>query len=191
MLSDKLFQFCKSGPSCRQGNIITCGVIGAYAVVLAVNAYVYTSLSYITLNILKRFLNNNFSAAFTDVPFQTVGESPARRRRCLPPNAPSTPPPPSPRLHPDHRVGGAGRGRRGPAAPPRAGAPLLPAQPLPHVAAGAGAAQDQRAGPEPPLPLAAQPAPGPSAAADPEEGAGGGAHASAPLTPHLGNIWTD
>lgn len=62
-----------------QGNILTCGVIGAYAVVLAVNAYVYTSLSYITLNILKRFLNNNFSAAFTDVPFQTIGEFPTRR----------------------------------------------------------------------------------------------------------------
>ncbi|XP_019747440.1 transmembrane 7 superfamily member 3 [Hippocampus comes] len=56
----------------REGNIVTCGVIGAYAVILAVNAYIYTSLSYITLNILKRFLNNNFSAAFTDVPFQTI-----------------------------------------------------------------------------------------------------------------------
>ncbi|XP_056878633.1 transmembrane 7 superfamily member 3 [Takifugu flavidus] len=56
----------------REGNILTCGVLGAYAVVLAVNAYVYTSLSYITLNILKRFLNSNFSAAFTDVPFQTI-----------------------------------------------------------------------------------------------------------------------
>ncbi|CAG00269.1 unnamed protein product [Tetraodon nigroviridis] len=56
----------------REGNILTCGVVGAYAVVLAVNAYVYTSLSYITLNILKRFLNTNFSTAFTDVPFQTI-----------------------------------------------------------------------------------------------------------------------
>lgn len=56
----------------REGNIITCGVVGAYAVVLAVNAYVYTSLSYITLNILKRFLNDDFSAAFTDAPFQTI-----------------------------------------------------------------------------------------------------------------------
>ncbi|XP_010795659.1 transmembrane 7 superfamily member 3 [Notothenia coriiceps] len=56
----------------REGNIITCGVVGAYAVVLAVNAYIYTSLSYISLNILKRFLNNNFSAVFTDVPFQAV-----------------------------------------------------------------------------------------------------------------------
>ncbi|XP_020507363.2 transmembrane 7 superfamily member 3 [Labrus bergylta] len=56
----------------REGNIITCGVVGAYAVVLAINAYISTSLSYITLNILKRFLNNNFTAMFTDVPFQTI-----------------------------------------------------------------------------------------------------------------------
>lgn len=57
-----------------QGNITTCGIVGAYAVVLAVDAYIYTSLSYITLNILKRLLNNTFSAVFTDVPFQTIGE---------------------------------------------------------------------------------------------------------------------
>lgn len=56
----------------REGNIATCGVVGAYAVILAVNAYIYTSLSFITLNILKRLLNNNFSAMFTDVPFQTT-----------------------------------------------------------------------------------------------------------------------
>ncbi|XP_037617065.1 transmembrane 7 superfamily member 3 isoform X2 [Sebastes umbrosus] len=56
----------------REGNIITCGVVGAYAVILGVNAYFYTSLSYITLNILKRFLNNNYSAAFTDMPFQAI-----------------------------------------------------------------------------------------------------------------------
>ncbi|XP_068611403.1 transmembrane 7 superfamily member 3 [Brachionichthys hirsutus] len=56
----------------REGNIIACGVIGAHAVVLAVNAYVYTSLSYVTLNILKRFLNGSFSKAFTDVPFQSI-----------------------------------------------------------------------------------------------------------------------
>lgn len=56
----------------REGNITTCGVVGAYAVVLGVNAYVYTSLSYITLNILKRFLNSSFSSAFTDVPFQGI-----------------------------------------------------------------------------------------------------------------------
>lgn len=60
--------------SLPQGNITTCGVVGGYAVVLAVNAYVYTSLSYITMNILKRLLNTNFTSMFTDVPFQTIGE---------------------------------------------------------------------------------------------------------------------
>lgn len=69
---------------CQQGNIITCGVIGAYAVILAVNAYIYTSLSYITLNILKRLLNNSYSAAFTDVPFQIIGEFDGARRRRYP-----------------------------------------------------------------------------------------------------------
>ncbi|XP_050962890.1 transmembrane 7 superfamily member 3 [Labeo rohita] len=56
----------------REGNIITCGVVGAYTVVLAVNAYTYTSLSYITLDVLKRFLNDNFSRAFISVPLQDV-----------------------------------------------------------------------------------------------------------------------
>lgn len=56
----------------REGNIVTCGVLGAYAVVLAVNAYVHTSLSYITLNVLKRLLNDDYSAAFTDVPLQAI-----------------------------------------------------------------------------------------------------------------------
>ncbi|XP_067284813.1 transmembrane 7 superfamily member 3 [Pseudorasbora parva] len=56
----------------REGNIITCGVVGAYAVVLTVNAYTYTSLSYITLDVLKRFLNDNFSRAFISVPLQDI-----------------------------------------------------------------------------------------------------------------------
>ncbi|KAJ8261627.1 hypothetical protein GJAV_G00156460 [Gymnothorax javanicus] len=56
----------------REGNIASCGVVGAYAVVLAVNAYEYTSLSYITLDILKRFLNSNFSRKFIAVPLQNI-----------------------------------------------------------------------------------------------------------------------
>ncbi|KAK7129605.1 hypothetical protein R3I93_019297 [Phoxinus phoxinus] len=56
----------------REGNIVTCGVVGAYAVVLSVNAYTYTSLSYITLDVLKRLLNNNFSRAFISVPLQDI-----------------------------------------------------------------------------------------------------------------------
>ncbi len=56
-----------------QGNIITCGVVGAYTVVLTVNAYTYTSLSYITLDVLKRLLNHSFSRAFISVPLQDIG----------------------------------------------------------------------------------------------------------------------
>ncbi|XP_077091287.1 transmembrane 7 superfamily member 3 [Siphateles boraxobius] len=56
----------------REGNIATCGVVGAYAVVLSVNAYTYTSLSYITLDVLKRLLNNNFSRVFISVPLQDI-----------------------------------------------------------------------------------------------------------------------
>lgn len=52
-------------------NILTCGFIGSYSVVLAVDSYLYTSLSYITLNVLKRALNTHFRGAFTNVPFQT------------------------------------------------------------------------------------------------------------------------
>ncbi|XP_072340931.1 transmembrane 7 superfamily member 3 [Scyliorhinus torazame] len=54
----------------RPLNIMTCGVIGSYTVILAVHNFVYTSLAYITLNILKRALNENFNNAYTDVPFQ-------------------------------------------------------------------------------------------------------------------------
>lgn len=60
---------------------------------------------------------------------------------------------PSPRLHHDHRLGGARRQRHRPAGLPRAPAAVLPSQPVPHVATGAGTPADQRAGPEPPLPL--------------------------------------
>ncbi|XP_051974325.1 transmembrane 7 superfamily member 3-like [Xyrauchen texanus] len=56
----------------REGNIITCGAVGAYTVILAINAYTYTSLSYITLDVLKRFLNHNFSRAFISVPLQDI-----------------------------------------------------------------------------------------------------------------------
>lgn len=169
---------------CQQGNIVTCGVLGAYGAVLAVNAYVHTSLSYITLNVLKRLLNDDFSAAFTDVPFQAIGEFP---------KYPTDRPVPggyfqllfffsfSSRLWHALGVGGAWCGRHRAAAVPRALTAFLPTQPVPHVAAGAWAAAHQRAGSEPPLPLTAQPPPGQSAQDGLEEGAGRGAHASAPV----------
>ncbi|XP_065743638.1 transmembrane 7 superfamily member 3 [Phocoena phocoena] len=52
-------------------NILSCGFIGSYSVVLAVDSYLYTSLSYITLNVLKRVLHVDFRRAFINVPFQT------------------------------------------------------------------------------------------------------------------------
>ncbi|KAM8974326.1 transmembrane 7 superfamily member 3 [Pelodytes ibericus] len=52
-------------------NILSCAVLGSYTVILAIDSYLYTSLSYITLNILKRALNKDFSMAYTSVPFQT------------------------------------------------------------------------------------------------------------------------
>ncbi|XP_059112349.1 transmembrane 7 superfamily member 3 isoform X3 [Peromyscus eremicus] len=54
-------------------NILACGVVGSYSVVLAVDSYVPTSLSYITLNVLRRALNTGFRGAFIRVPFQTNG----------------------------------------------------------------------------------------------------------------------
>lgn len=52
-------------------NILACGIVGSYSVVLAINSYMFTSLSYITLNVLRRALNADFRGAFIRVPFQT------------------------------------------------------------------------------------------------------------------------
>ncbi|KAM4677774.1 transmembrane 7 superfamily member 3 [Discoglossus pictus] len=52
-------------------NVLTCVIVGSYTVVLAIDSYLYTSLSYITLNVLKRALNNEFSTAYTSTPLQT------------------------------------------------------------------------------------------------------------------------
>ncbi|XP_028602870.2 transmembrane 7 superfamily member 3 [Podarcis muralis] len=51
-------------------NILTCGIIGSYTVVLATACYLYTSLSYISIDLLRRILDENFKRAFTNVPFQ-------------------------------------------------------------------------------------------------------------------------
>ncbi|KAM9313431.1 transmembrane 7 superfamily member 3 [Gastrophryne carolinensis] len=58
-------------PCPRILNILSCSIVGSYTVVLAIDSYLYTSLSYITVNVLKRALNSDFSTAYTSVPFQT------------------------------------------------------------------------------------------------------------------------
>ncbi|XP_075711884.1 transmembrane 7 superfamily member 3 isoform X2 [Rhinoderma darwinii] len=57
-------------PFPKKLNILTCSVVGSYTVVLAIDSYLYTSLSYITLNVLKRVLNSDYSTAYSSVPFQ-------------------------------------------------------------------------------------------------------------------------
>ncbi|XP_041441743.1 transmembrane 7 superfamily member 3-like [Xenopus laevis] len=57
--------------SAKTLNIFTCSVVGSYTLVLAVDSYVFTSLTYITLNIVKRAVNQEFSSVYTSVPFQT------------------------------------------------------------------------------------------------------------------------
>lgn len=61
-------------PALAQLNILACGVVGAYSVVLAVGSYVSTSLTYITLNVLRRALNVDFRGAVIRAPFQTNGK---------------------------------------------------------------------------------------------------------------------
>ncbi|ETE64894.1 Transmembrane 7 superfamily member 3, partial [Ophiophagus hannah] len=51
-------------------NILTCGVVGSYTVVLATACYIYTSLSYIGIDLLRRILNEDFKRTYTSVPFQ-------------------------------------------------------------------------------------------------------------------------
>ncbi|XP_033017930.1 transmembrane 7 superfamily member 3 [Lacerta agilis] len=53
-------------------NILTCGIIGSYTIVLATACYLYTSLSYISIDLLRRILDENFKRAFTNVPFQST-----------------------------------------------------------------------------------------------------------------------
>lgn len=52
-------------------NILTCSIIGSYAVVLATACYVYTGLAYIGLDLLRRILNEDFRRAYVSVPFQS------------------------------------------------------------------------------------------------------------------------
>ncbi|XP_052638428.1 transmembrane 7 superfamily member 3-like, partial [Harpia harpyja] len=52
-------------------NILASAMVGSYTVILAIACYVYTSLAYITLDLLRRVLNDYFSRAYTNVPFQT------------------------------------------------------------------------------------------------------------------------
>ncbi|CAH1257286.1 TM7SF3 [Branchiostoma lanceolatum] len=51
-------------------SIVSCSVIGSYAVILALDAYLYTCLSYIALNPIKRAVAQDFRVAVISAPFQ-------------------------------------------------------------------------------------------------------------------------
>uniref|UniRef100_UPI00398EB7E9 transmembrane 7 superfamily member 3-like isoform X2 n=1 Tax=Pristiophorus japonicus TaxID=55135 RepID=UPI00398EB7E9 len=57
-------------PFARTLNIITCALVGSYAVITAVGVYVYTSLTYIILNVIKRAVHPDFAKVYSDAPFQ-------------------------------------------------------------------------------------------------------------------------
>ncbi|XP_060114113.1 transmembrane 7 superfamily member 3 [Heteronotia binoei] len=52
-------------------NILACGIVGSYTVILAVACYLYTSLSYIGIDLLRRILDDDFRRAYSSVPFQS------------------------------------------------------------------------------------------------------------------------
>ncbi|XP_060694593.1 transmembrane 7 superfamily member 3-like [Hemiscyllium ocellatum] len=54
----------------RTLNIISCTLVGSYAVITAVGLYVYTSLTFIILNIIKRAIYPDFAKVESDAPFQ-------------------------------------------------------------------------------------------------------------------------
>ncbi|XP_007885873.2 transmembrane 7 superfamily member 3 [Callorhinchus milii] len=58
-------------PISKALNIITCALVGSYAVIVAVGVYIYTSLTYIILNIIKRAIYPDFAKVSSgSVPFQ-------------------------------------------------------------------------------------------------------------------------
>ncbi|XP_023664617.2 transmembrane 7 superfamily member 3 isoform X1 [Paramormyrops kingsleyae] len=56
----------------REGSIVCCGVVGSYSVLLAVSTYISTSLSYLTLDVLKRLVDGSFSRTSATVAFQSI-----------------------------------------------------------------------------------------------------------------------
>ncbi|XP_048884710.1 transmembrane 7 superfamily member 3 isoform X2 [Brienomyrus brachyistius] len=56
----------------REGSIVCCGVVGSYSVLLAVSTYISTSLSYLTLDVLKRLVDGSFSRTSAAVAFRSI-----------------------------------------------------------------------------------------------------------------------
>jgi len=57
----------------RKANIISCAVLGAYAVIIPIDHYIGSNLKYIVVNIVRRATVKDFRMAIIDPPFQTRG----------------------------------------------------------------------------------------------------------------------
>ncbi|XP_057381438.1 transmembrane 7 superfamily member 3-like [Daphnia carinata] len=54
----------------RLGNIVSCAVIGSYAVIVPIDHYIGSSLKYIVINVVRRATVNGFGRAVLDPPYQ-------------------------------------------------------------------------------------------------------------------------
>jgi len=57
----------------QKANIISCAVLGAYAVIIPIDHYIGSNLKYIIVNIVRRATVKDFRMAIIDPPFQTRG----------------------------------------------------------------------------------------------------------------------
>jgi hypothetical protein len=58
----------------QKANIISCAVLGAYAVIIPIDHYIGSNLKYIIVNIIRRATVRDFRMAIIDPPFQMRGE---------------------------------------------------------------------------------------------------------------------
>jgi hypothetical protein len=53
--------------------IISCAILGAYAVIIPIDHYIGSNLKYIIVNVIRRATVQDFRMAIIDPPFQTRG----------------------------------------------------------------------------------------------------------------------
>lgn len=58
----------------QKANIISCAILGAYAVIIPIDHYIGSNLKYIIVNIIRRATVKDFRMAIIDPPFQMRGE---------------------------------------------------------------------------------------------------------------------
>lgn len=57
----------------QKANIVSCAVLGAYAVIVPIDHYIGSNLKYIVVNVIRRATVKEFRMAIVDPPFQMRG----------------------------------------------------------------------------------------------------------------------